>query len=539
MFCPLDCWDACKLKIENGKWKIKGEGYTPYLCWKLNNYFKFPREVTAKLNSKNIMLNDGLKILSQILKNTNPKRVLFIKGSGNMGLLQNITKLFFEKYGATFAIGSTCDGIGEEGIVRAIGKSLILPTSVIKNSKNIILWGRNAYVTNTHLLPLIKNKNLTVIDVRFCESAKYADKFIQVNVNKDYYLALMLSRIVIESGQFNSNGNNFEKFKEIVFSKSLEGYSKLSGISVKDAYYLLEKIKEGASVLLGLGVAKCKECYKTTWAIFSLMKLLDYFGKNDKGIAFLGSSGHGINNPFKIEHKNRVNLFGINVDDYDVVFVQGANPLESFVGNWEWVKEKKLIVFGKYYDKTAKNAYLFIPTKDFYEKIDVRGSYFHEFVLTNENPLVSNKGISEYGLTKYLFDEFGFNGLKSEKEYLNEIINGLKKIDNEFYKNPHQKCYSGKENFNFLNKEFDYKEKEFEIVTFKYKKGLNSQFIQDENLYINPKSNNIMLNWIKVNLKNINIKHSESLPKNIIFTSNRIINKFLNSKGKNAYYEKE
>jgi len=539
MFCPLDCWDSCKLKIENGKLRIKGEGFTPYLCWKLNNYFKFPRETSAKLNSKNIMLSDELKVLSITLKNTDPKKVLFIKGSGNMGLMQNVTKLFFEKYGATFAIGSTCDGLGEEGIIKAIGKSLILPTNIIKNSKNIVLWGRNAYVTNTHLLPLIKNKNLTVIDVRYSESAKFADKFIQVKVNKDYYLALMLSRIVIESKNFNSNGNNFEKFKNIVFSKSLKEYSRLSGVNVEEAYYLLEKIKEGATVLLGLGVAKCKECYKTTWAIFSLMKLLDYFGKSNRGVAFLGSSGHGINNPFKIEHKNRVNLFDINPDDYDVVFVQGANPLMSFVGNWEWIKEKKLIVFGKYYDETAKNAYLFIPTKDFYEKIDVRGSYFHEFVLTNENPLSSNKGVSEYELTKYLFDEFGFDGLKSEKEYLDEILNGLEKIDNEFYKNPHQTSYSGKEKFNFLDEEFDYNEKDFEVVTYKYKKALNSQFMQDETIYINPNSKNIMLNWVEGNLLNAKIKYIKILPKDIIFTSNRTINKFLKAKGKNAYYEKE
>ena len=41
----------------NVKWKIKGKGITPYLCWKLNNYFKFPSETTPKYNSKNIMLN--------------------------------------------------------------------------------------------------------------------------------------------------------------------------------------------------------------------------------------------------------------------------------------------------------------------------------------------------------------------------------------------------------------------------------------------------------------------------------------------------
>ena len=114
MFCPLDCWDSCKLKVRNEKLKVKfeGDGFSPYLCWKLNNYHKFPREISTKYKSKNIMLSEGLEKLVYILKKTDPKKVLFVKGSGNMGIMQNITKLFFEKYGATFAVGSTCDGIG-------------------------------------------------------------------------------------------------------------------------------------------------------------------------------------------------------------------------------------------------------------------------------------------------------------------------------------------------------------------------------------------------------------------------------------------
>ena len=163
MFCPLDCWDVCQLKLENNK--FRGDGFSPYLCYKLNNYFKFPREISAKFNGKNIMLSESLKKLVEILKNSNPKKVLFVKGSGNMGFMQNVTKLFFEKYGATFAIGSTCDGIGERGIVKARGKSLILPTWIIKNTKNIIIWGRNPYVTNIHLFDLIKDKFTLTIDI--------------------------------------------------------------------------------------------------------------------------------------------------------------------------------------------------------------------------------------------------------------------------------------------------------------------------------------------------------------------------------------
>jgi len=550
VFCPLDCWDSCQCKIENGEWKISGDGFTPYLCWKLNNYFEFSRESSTKLYGKNIMLSEGLKKLTKILKNTEPKKVLFIKGSGNMGIMQNITKLFFEKYGATFAIGSTCDGIGEKGIKKSRGKSLILPTWIIKNAKNVIIWGRNPYVTNIHLLPLIKNKYTLTIDVIKTKSAKNSNYFIQIRPNSDYYLAILLSQLVIKNNLIKRNdGINFETFKNIVFSYSKDELIKKCGVKKKDIEKLLNIILEGSVVLTGLGVAKCKECYKTTWAIDSLFFMLDYFGKKDRGVAFLGSSSFGINNPFNINHKNKVALFDVNLDDYEVVFIQGANPLVSFVNRdeWEKLREKKVIVFGKYYDETAKIATLFIPTKDFYEKKDIRGSYFHEYVLKNEEWRMENgKCISEYELTKYLFEEFGFKGLKKEDEYIKEILDSdLEKIDECVYrkklfdKPPYSnEFYTQNKKFHFLNENFEREERDFEIVTAKELKALNSQFFRDENIYVNPNSKNIMLNWIIKNFPKNKIKFDNNIPTNIIYSKGGVtINKILKAKGENAYYE--
>ncbi|GAX88240.1 conserved hypothetical protein [Lebetimonas natsushimae] len=552
MFCPLDCWDACQCKINNGKWKIVGEGITPFLCWKLNNYFKFSSERFPKYNGKNIMLNEALNKLTNILKTIKSNKVLFIKGSGHMGLMQNVTKLFFEKYGATFAVGSTCDGIGEKGIINSRGKSLILPTWIIKNAKNIIIWGRNPYVTNIHLLSLIKDKFTVTIDTVKTKTAKNSNFFIQVKPNSDYYLAILLSQMVIEKKLLKrADGINFEKFKEIVFSYKKEDLIKKSGVSIKNVERLLEIILNGAVVLTGLGVSKCRECYKTTWAIDSLFFMLDYFGKEDRGVAYLGSSSFEINNPFAISHKNKVALFDVNLDDYDVVFIQGANPLVSFVNRdeWEKLKGKKVIVFGKYYDETAKIATLFIPTKDFYEKNDARGSYFHEYVLIMDNvkcKMENENKISEYELARYLFNEFGFDGLKEEDEYIKEILNAdLEKINDGVYrkkvfdKPPYSEgFYTEDKKFHFLTQKFEREEKEFEIVTVKEAKALNSQFKRDENIYLNPYSKIIMLNWAKQNFDSKLIKYDKNLPKNIIYAKGGVtINKILKAEGENAYYE--
>ncbi len=517
MFCPLDCWDSCELELKD---RFYPTPHSKFLCYKLNNYFKFQQTLPSF----------NLSDLVKILKSTNPKRVLFLKGSGNVGIMQNVTKLFFAKYGAVFAVGSTCDGIGEVGVKKGRGVSHILPTWIIKNSKNIIIWGRNPYVTNIHLLPLIKDKKIITIDVINTKTAKNSNYFYQVNPNSDYFLAILLAMYVIKNNLFINPPS--KEYKELVFSYTQNELEELCGI--KNISALIDVIKEGASVLLGLGVAKCKECWKTTWAIDSLFYMMDYFAKEDRGVAFLGSSINGLNNPFDVKTDTRA-LFDINLDEFDVVFIQGANPLVSLVNRDEWkkLKNKKTIVFGKYFDESAKIAKMFIPTKEFYAKKDIRGSYFNEYIYLHTNPIPS-KGISEYELTKYLFKEFNFSGLKSEDEYIKEILADNEKItDNLYLKKIYKKPPYQNLKFNFLNEKFNYCKKDFYIVTAKYDKALNSQFLQDEYLYINPSTST---KWLNEN--NLKYKFSKDIPKDVIFAKGaKVINRFLKAKGENGYYE--
>ena len=339
----------------------------------------------------------------------------------------------------------------------------------------------------------------------------------------------------------NTDGNNFNKFKKIVFSYKQNELLEKTGLSIDSVKKLLDSLVEGSVILMGLGVAKCKECYKTTLAINSLAKLLDYFGKKDKGVAFLGSSNFNLSNPFKINPKNKVALFDIDLDDFEIVFIQGANPLVSLVNQnvRNKLKEKVVINFGKFLDESAKIATLFLPTKDFYAKKDVRGSYFHEFVLVNE-PVRDDFGISEYELTKFLFNEFNFSGLMEEDFYINEFLKNCKKVGEGIYLNKiYQKApfedgfYTKNKQFNFLDEDFVESKNDFFIVTAKEAKALNSQFKRENSLKINPNSKKIIEKF-----KNENIVLDSNIPQNIVYAKGgSIINKYLNATGENAYYE--
>jgi len=478
LVCPLDCWDVCVMDKKGDRFIPLNEGITNnFLCPKLNNYFKYPK-YNPEFN---------LDEVEKLLKSTKPERVLFLKGSGNMGIMQNVTKLFFKNLGATFAVGSSCDGLGEEGILNAGLKPQIILTDEIKKAKNVIFWGRNSYETNTHLIPLIKNAKKICIDVRFTKTAKNSDVFYQINPNSDIFLAKYL----------------------ITKNKK---YLEYTGLNEVDE---LEKIlNQGAIIFLGLGVSKAKWGDKTTETIFAL--------QNEKvNIAYLGSSMEGLNNPFDVKPKNRMPLFEIEWDKIDLVFIQGSNPLVS-LPNFQIPQNKKVIVYGKFLDETAKRADIFISTKEFYAKKDIRSSYFHEFVFINE-PVEDDSGISEYEFTKEMFKRFNFSGLKSEVEYINEIYKPKREIKKE------------KKPAKFVDYEIEY-QKGIYLVTAKNNFSLNSQFKTQSFAYSKNLEGKYKLKT-KIGEIEVEIKKDSTLKENLIFMyAGSEVNKILSSKGKNATY---
>ncbi|MRJ06425.1 MAG: molybdopterin oxidoreductase, partial [Epsilonproteobacteria bacterium] len=573
-----------------------------YLCKKLRNYFRYRPLFTPRYRGKEISWEEGLNRLVEMLQGVEPEKILYLKGSGNMGILQNLPPLFFAQIGATFAVGSSCDGMGAKGIGMGRGKSSILPLWVIKNAERVLIWGRNVAVTNTHLLPLIAGKKVAVIDIRPTKTAKIADHFYQILPNRDYYLALLLGRLALErvgEKNLNSDGVGWERYRHLLFRHSPEKLRQLTGLRWKEVEGLLEFLLPGAVVLTGLGVAKHREGWKSSWAIDSLFHLLGYFGKPDRGVAFLGSSSEGLNLPFSISPRRTIPLFDIHPGEFDLLFLQGGNPAESYPNRrvWEKLLSKKSIVFGRYWDRSAQLATLFIPTEGFYNKPDCRGSYFDQFFrvhfpTSHLNPFgapprtrqerklgVGVEGISESNLTRFLMEKWGFPPLPSDGEIIAQIVTGSpvervlesnspflepgeftegqplqipsksnssyapesftgfyrKKIfDSPPYRNGFP-TPSGK--FHFLQVWLEPETPLFWVATGKGSGNLNSQFSPPEYVEIAPNPVPPLRRWVEENLSPDEVKINPTLPPYLLFApGGKVINRYLKSEGENAYY---
>ncbi|MFA7500503.1 MAG: molybdopterin oxidoreductase, partial [Sulfurimonas sp.] len=163
--CPLDCYDACEILFNDGKLKGLKSGHTHgFLCPHLNHYEKYTTIKKPRYKGVEISLEDALLKLKEMILLHEKSEILHYRGSGNFALMQEVTDHFFASLGAVLTQGTLCDGAGEAGIIQGRGSNKNMPIHEVAKSEVVIFWGRNPHTTSSHLLPLIKDKKIIVID---------------------------------------------------------------------------------------------------------------------------------------------------------------------------------------------------------------------------------------------------------------------------------------------------------------------------------------------------------------------------------------
>jgi len=205
--CGLDCYDACEIDIDIEEFpKLKANTNNGTLCSLLNkDMFEAKRLDTPLIDGREVTMEEALDATAEALNDNS----LLWRGSGNLGVMQEITNLLFEKIGGSLTKGSLCDGAGDAGIVEGRGVNRTLPLEQIDKAEVIIIWGRDISTTNSHLMPYLENKKLVVIDPIKTSIAKRADLFIQIKPRSDIYFILLLARFI-----FMEDSENVEWLEE-------------------------------------------------------------------------------------------------------------------------------------------------------------------------------------------------------------------------------------------------------------------------------------------------------------------------------------
>jgi len=519
--CGLDCYDACSIIVEEDSFKIKGNASHPAgngaLCALLNKHmFETPHIDKPRIDGIEVSMDEALEAVAEAFK---AEKSLLWRGSGNFGVMQEVSNLFMEKIEGSLTKGSLCDGSGDAGIVLGRGINRTLPLEQIEKAEVVVVWGRNVTVTNSHIMPYLEGKKIVVIDPVCTPIAKKADFFLQITPRTDYYVAIMLARFVfMEDSDATEWMDEFapehEDFYDFTREHRIKSILEYIGVDLGDMGRMMNYLRDRKVVfLVGAGVQKYSTGSYVLHAIDSLAATLGLFGQEGCGVSYLGNSKLGFDNLFLVECK-RVPKATTKFSDFDTVLVQGGNPAASMPDSNRVKNElegvENLIYFGLHENETSKQAKIVIPAKNFFEKEDVRLSYGHQYVTKMNKVTDSEIGISEYDFTKYLFDSFGLEGLQDESYYIDAWMNQCEK-EGEHYVSPAYEADPYAEGFGEEDDEFEFieeydddfintkrftkyrktsknkKEDEtFWLLSPKSNKSLNTQFIREDKVQLHP-----------------------------------------------------
>jgi len=523
--CGLDCYDACKIVVEDGMFpKISADAEHPVgngaLCTLLNkSMHEEPRIEKARVDGKDVSLDEAMEAVAEAFRT---EKSLLWRGSGNTGVMQEVSNLFMDEVDGYLTKGSLCDGAGEAGIIEGRGVNTGLPLEQIKSADSIIIWGRNVTVTNAHIMPFLEGKKIVVIDPVKTAIAKKADHHVQLQPRTDYYLAIMLARFAfMEDSQatewLEEFASEYEDFYGFTQEHRIKPILEYIGTDLGEMGRVLNYLRNQKVVfLVGAGVQKYSTGAATLQAIDALAALLGLFGREGCGVHYLGDSKLGFVNPFEVPCK-KVSKAVTKFSEFDTVLIQGGNPAESMPDSSrvceELDKVENLIYFGLYENETSKRAKIVIPAKTFFEKEDVRLSYGHQYVEKMNKVVDSEIGISEYDFTKRLFDAFDFAGLESEQYYIDAWLTQCKKQGDQYISPAYEEIpyedgfgKDGDDEFEFIedydddfintksftkvrtSKKNKVEDERFWLLSPKTNKALNTQFKRDNKVQMHPNS---------------------------------------------------
>ena len=474
--CAKDCPDACQVicEVENGKiTKHVGDKAHPVtngtLCYRgsamLKRVYHKDRILKPKIKKngewKEASWDSALDLITEKLNEYKDKygslSTLFCTYHAGTGILKGVmSKSFWNLFGGVTTVSG---GMSMEAAITAQVADFgnVLPNLDIPESKNIIIWGKDAVVTNPHLVPLLKDvqKNgtkLYVIDPLNNETAKLADKHLQIRPGSDGLLAIGIAKVILEKGKVDQEftekcANNFSKYKDILDKHSLDSILNETDISKEDIDELASVYtdKKPTGTWFCLGPQYSDKGESNIRLIDALAAMSGNVGIKGGGCQF-GINGAiafdlSITDQFPAEKERTIKLpligsemAGLDNPPLKFAWIAAHNPMvltcnSSKVRSSFDALEFRVLV-DMFMTKASESADVFLPTTTYLEESDVRFSYGTPFVCPI-NKVVEPLGEckSDFEIYQLLADRLGFGDkLKgTPDEWIDKLMGPLKK----------------------------------------------------------------------------------------------------------------
>ena len=474
--CGKDCPDACQVicEVENGKITSHvGDKSHPVtngtLCYRgssmLKRFYHPERILKPQIKEngkwKEASWDSALDLITEKLNEYKDKygslSTLFCSYHAGTGILKGVmSKSFWNLFGG---VTTVTGGMSMEAAITAQVADFgnVLPNLDIPESKNIIIWGKDAVVTNPHLVPLLKDvqkkgTKLYVIDPLNNETAKLADKHYQVKPGSDGLLAIGIAKVILEQGkvdkEFTSKySNGYDKYKAILDKHSLDDISKETDLSKEDIQELasLYSDKKPTSTWFCLGPQYSDKGESNIRLMDALAAMSGNVGVKGGGCQF-GINGAiafdlSIADQFAAKESRTITLplIGSQMAKTDnpplkFAWIAAHNPM-ALTCNSSKVRSafdslEFRVLVDTFMTKTSESADVFLPTTTYLEENDVRFSYGTPYVCPI-NKVVEPLGEckSDFEIYQLLANRLGFGDKLKETpdEWIEKLIGPLKK----------------------------------------------------------------------------------------------------------------
>jgi anaerobic selenocysteine-containing dehydrogenase len=438
--CPLNCWDSCGLQVtvENNRViKVEGDPTHPItkgkICGRgrmLATRANSPERILYPLKKvngefKQISWNQALDEIAFKLKEIKDQygttAVLHSHDYANNGILKNLDQRFFNCYGGvTELYGSLCWGAGIEAQKWDFGDAYSHEPEDVLQSKNIVIWGRNAARTNMHfyekLLEAKKNGvRIIVIDPLYNAASKIADKYISVKPGMDGLLAAgiikQILQLELEDRVFiDQHSYGFEDIETLIDGISMEKISEMTEVPIETIQFLAKVFTDKpTSTFMGLGLQRYKNGGNTIRLIDALVAVSGNIGISGGGANYANlqvGQSFDVANLTLADRRKSHRQFSIMKQAEEVlaaadpeikmIIVTCGNPLtqvpDSSVVEKAFSSVSTLVVVEQFMTDTAQLADYILPTTTSFEEEDFYySSMYHHYV--NYGPkLVSAPG---------------------------------------------------------------------------------------------------------------------------------------------------
>ena len=415
--CNRDCPDACGLiaTVEDGRLvALGGDPAHPvtkgFLCARTSRFPEMqngPLRLTAPLVRRNGVLapatwEEALGFVAErllaIRKESGPAAILHYRSGGSLGIVKSVVDYFFELLGpVTVKRGDICSGAGDTAQVIDFGREEMHDVFDLLNAKNVILWGKNAAVSNVHLQPILreakrKGARVLLVDPVRHKSEKLADRIILPRPGGDFDLAMGVAARLFESGETDPDApsycDHFEEFRALARSRSAGAWAAAAGVTVDEVGALASALaNKPCSIQVGWGMGRRMNGAGIVRALDALGAVSGNLGIPGGGVSFSAVRRAPFDFSFLKKNPPRTlpePLLGeaiLAAQDPPVraVWVTAGNPVSMLPDSATVAKaletRELVVVVDPFMTDTARRATVVFPTTTLVEDDDLLGSY--------------------------------------------------------------------------------------------------------------------------------------------------------------------